>query len=1329
MWFGTDAGLCRWDGYRFKTFNRYTTGLWGDRPRIMLRDGRGRFWIFYTDQPAEYGTVWDVKGWDVFDPATERMAPRSEWLPGHLSVLPTDLIQGAALSSGDIVLLTRDRRLLRYHTDEGTWSEHTGLPEYVRPTNCIEVRPDVIAFVSRTRPGEPHQFIQLHAGKGQQISAVRPEGRFRFVRHLEGVHGEGMCYLGLMQTEDTFRLYRHLPDGTLQIDTVLGAYFQRRFAGKNSDQYAPELPLSPMVFHHGMYWLFTSVQYTTVTSDGEQASYLHERIPDLRYTQHQYMDHQGRMWVSTEFGIYIIKARNTRFSTSLTKTTDNDAYNPVRGIGQDATGRVWVASDGREQAWWLQVERGRITSSKAIGNRLGSLPTFTTMWHEPDTTTIVQVKANGSELQSYDDRIGRSRLLRQYDELQRNTSYYRAENGSLWYGTDDGRVYERRTDGSERVLKLSEASGHLYIYQFVPRPGGLLWCITDAGIFEIESSTLQVSSHYHAQAEPPYRLPADRILYLHQDQDEVGTYWLGTARGLLRWRPAEGTQRLYTRSDGLSSDFISAVYGDGLGHLWLASEYGIMRFRKADGHVDTWLEEDGISHNEFNRMSHAQLEDGTILFGGLRGVTAFYPPDFTTDTTESIAPLVLTGYLAYSDTARAVIDQLARLRSEGRIELQHNAPPVRVSFSLLDYTDTRRQLYAYRLRGLDDTWLYQSEPYVRLARLPYGDYTLEVRGQTADGRWSADVLRLPVSVSRPLYLRPWFLLSMATLLVGVAGLILVLRNRRLRRQQILLENQVAERTATVRQQADALSRQTDELRKLEAVKSRFFANISHELRTPLTLILGPLHRVSRILTHSTENLESVGLLDTATRNARHLLRLVNEILDLSKLEQGRMTLDPVLVEVHHLLHQIAQGFSEAAKQRGVRLVVDLNTSSELTLLLDAPKLSHIINNLLGNALRFTSAGDEVCLQLEWVEGHLSVTVGDTGSGVHPDDLPHIFDRYYQSQHSGSRGGAAGIGLAYCRELAGLMGGNIQVESAWKEGTTFIVSVPAPAATGVPTVIPDSPSIPVASSDALDVASSIPTADAEAATLLIVEDNPDLRDYLAQVLSGYHVLTAPNGQVALEVLERARTTDRPVQLVLSDLMMPVLDGLELLETVKANDHFRGMPFVMLTARAGVRSKLKALRIGVDDYLLKPFEEEELQLRISRLLERVPMRKITTVSDEEEAELVRHSQPQMDWLAEMEAYALDHVSDTTLTLTRMAQDNHISERQLQRRLKQLTGLSGGQYLREVRLQHARDLLLSGTYITVKEVAAAVGFRDAAYFSRAYRKRFGVLPSGEK
>ncbi|GHB62205.1 hypothetical protein GCM10007390_14960 [Persicitalea jodogahamensis] len=523
----------------------------------------------------------------------------------------------------------------------------------------------------------------------------------------------------------------------------------------------------------------------------------------------------------------------------------------------------------------------------------------------------------------------------------------------------------------------------------------------------------------------------------------------------------------------------------------------------------------------------------------------------------------------------------------------------------------------------------------------------------------------------------------------------------------------------------------NQLESLDLAKSRFFANISHELRTPLTLIAGP---IATLMRENQLSEKHTTLLKIANRSVRQLESMVKEILDLRKLEMGKMPLDLEATRLKAFFEVHLDQFQSLGQWKKIHYSHEVRVPSGTVADLDQEKCRQVLYNLLSNAFKFTPANGKVRVEVELQGEELLLRVKDTGPGIAPDDLPHIFDHFFQtSQKDRSLAGGTGIGLALCHEYTRLMNGAIRVESKPDEGTVFFISWPVDVSskqpsTPVPLYVP-----PVEAgceghaSLGEPVIEPYPTdpATGPRPTILVVEDNPGLREYIGLILSEkYLVLFAEHGAAALEKIKHGKPA---IDLILSDLMMPVMDGYQLLERLKSGDATRHIPVIMLTARVELADRLHALRIGVDDYLTKPFDEEELVVRIENLLKNQSTRRQEVfVENKEIGDEFQLAEADQKWLENFETYIRTNLESGLLDIPSLSETFAMSESTLLRQLKRLTGLSPSKYLQEIRLNEARLLLESGTPVSVAVLASRVGYKNAGSFARSFKKRFGKLPS---
>lgn len=895
-----------------------------------------------------------------------------------------------------------------------------------------------------------------------------------------------------------------------------------------------------------------------------------------------------------------------------------------------------------------------------------------------------------------------------------------APDGKLWIVTEQGKLYWY-DDQSKRwqalVRRDSRFSAPVQAKDVLADSGNLWVTTADKGLLRLSLSgqryqAIQFGSPIGNQA-------IYSLLGLEHDPTRPHLLWIGSYQGLICLNKKTLRYQRFTTEEGLPNNTIYSVVPDRQGYLWLSTNKGLCRFHPIRHTVLNLNTADGLPGDEFNRFHHLKLPDGRLAFGGIKGWITFDPALIREDKSEPVVALTefkinnrsVDQYSIYSPLA-APVNKLTELS----VPFDQNY--LTFGFAALRTPQPNRVTYRYQLLGYDKEWTVGSQLTANYTKLPPGSYTLRVNAANAAGRWSSHVKELAIRIQPPVWASGWAY-GLYALLAGSALVGFVRFRVRLDRE---------------RQERLVRERQTNELRQLDQAKTRFFANVSHELRTPLSLILGPLSSLlsNRQLTDRDEY-----LVQTAQRNTRHLLALVNELLDFTKLEAGKMALHPQPVPLKSLINRLIATFDPQAQQKDIELTSDAQLADNLILELDERKFWQVLTNLLANALKFTPAGGTVHVTVQYVASQLRVSVSDTGRGIPPSDLPHIFERYFQTKQADAPiEGGTGIGLAFCQELVRLMQGSIWVDSRWGEGSTFVFLIPATESRRVnagdtllttnpdPAALTDTPAL----SNGVKPAAQTPLTD----TVLVVEDNPDLRTYLTMILSpSLTVQTVENGQLALDVLD---SLAQPPALIISDIMMPVMNGFQLLEALKAHDTYRRIPVVMLTARAELADKLRALRTGVDDYLLKPFDEDELLVRVTTLLRN--QRERTTplppeFTDDSDGEATPMTVPAMSgddnrWLERLEELTTAQLDNYNLTVDQLADELAMSRRTFYRTIKRLTGLTPTQYLTEARFRQARLLLETRQVSSVKQVAYRVGFRQVSHFAQTYQQRFGKQPT---
>ncbi|MBF9220249.1 two-component regulator propeller domain-containing protein [Hymenobacter ruricola] len=1049
------------------------------------------------------------------------------------------------------------------------------------------------------------------------------------------------------------------------------------------------------------------------------------------------VDREGSLWAAFDDGVnqYLTDERFAHFTTA-----DGLPVNPVTALSQVRPDELWVGTE-RDIARLPLAASGPQPPARPL-----LIPARTGRGHyvlslAPDSHGGMWVGTLGEGAWRYDLRTGR------WDSYDRNVeglagqyvaSMTEDRRGRMWLVTHRrGVTVYDPADKSFRTFRAGQngLTSNNFWQVYRDRAGRLWLASDDAGLISVDTD----HDTFRRVDGESGNLTVGSI-----SEDRRGHLWLGPiGQTLLRYEPASGRLHTYGLELGLHSINPYFVQCDSAGRVWVGTNLGIDVLDTKTNTVRSYAPADGFLGGETDQNAVLLTSNGQVWMGTVGGLMLYNPRHVPR---ASVPPLTrLTGLRV----------NLRDTTLQAGLTLPYHLNGVSVDFQGVSLARPGSVRYQYRLRGLGDAWASPGEgTSATFANLPPGPYTFEVRATNGEGGWSKPAA-FSFTIEAPWWRRWWAWLLYASAL----GLVLYVVRRRTRLQ----ERERAER----RLERQALGH----LQEMDRVKTDFFTNISHELRTPLTLILGPAELLAE-QAPDTLSRQRGGLV---LGQARKLLALINQLLDLSKLDAGALRLHPTAGDAGQLVRHALASFEDLAASRGIALRLEAPIGF-VPLVFDAVKLDEVLTNLLANALRFTPVGGQVTLRLASgpatvaaPAGTVELAVQDTGPGIATEHLMHLFDRFYQggSEPAGPGAGAArqgtGIGLALVRELVALHGGTVEVSSAPGQGACFVVKLPRgvlvadPAAPAPPPSTPPK-LVPPAALELPDGTFATPVAPtepasapaAEAALVLIIEDSDEVRAFIAEALApaGYRLLLAPDGAAGL-ALARAEVPD----LIVSDVMMPGLSGYEVCQALKTDAATSHIPVVLLTARSSADDRLEGLEMGANAYLPKPFRPRELLAQLRSLLslsQQNRARFALLAAPEEGAEpadrapaegrltaplpnqLAVHAAavaalPSLDqaFLEKFDAAVLAHLSDETYGVDQLGQELGLSRTQLHRKLKALTGQAPGEYLRNTRLLRALALLQAKVG-TVAEVAYQVGYGSPAHFSTAFSRQFGYAPS---
>ena len=1023
-------------------------------------------------------------------------------------------------------------------------------------------------------------------------------------------------------------------------------------------------------------------------------------------------DRQGNIWVGMwDGGLNVLFARPGLFDQYQYRPGQPNSLlaSQVSAVSADQTGNVWLGSrrglthlNRKTDTYTHFVHREGDPSSLA-GNDITSIRQITSkslmvsMWNKG--TDIVDSKT-GKVLKRL-TQFQNERLL-SFMPVNAHKAYIATNKSALW--EIDLHTWEIRQVSTFPKTKLSFTA-------MTEGPDSTIWLGTfDEGLLEWQPKT--GTARFHHTTLRVGGLYDGHITCLFKDRRQA--LWIGTLGGLHRYNGSSKKFEIISTDNGLPNDAIMSIQQDKTGSLWIATNNGLCQISETGKVMRTYRKEDGLSGDDFTERAASQGSDGTLFWGGKHGLTVFNP--YRANFVSPSFPVYLTGMKLFNRPVvpGAADSPLARDLPETRsVTLRHNQSVITFDFAAVLFQMHRNVHYAYRLDGFEEAWNFVgTKSSATYTNLDPGTYELLVKASTSDDFKDASETKLQIIVMPPWYRTYWAYMLYAAL---VAGLLMLIRWMIQIREGYKTELRIEHI-------------ETEKARELDRLRSGFFTNISHEFRTPLTLILTPLEQFLSDLSPDPRR----PWFQTMHQNANRLLRLINQLLDLSKLESGLLRPEISQQDIMDFVRRVVGSFEQIAIRQHIELEVHTSIN-HFSAFFDPDILEKVLYNLIANSLKYTPAGGSVKITCHLVNTEespvLLLEVKDTGIGIAAEHLSHIFDRFYQinGQHQVKKAGT-GIGLALTRELIELHRGNILVDSLPGSGATFTVKLPvyerAFPIEWLSNTPPESENTTDRAGTWLETTSEESQgteAGRSKQLVLIVEDHDDLRRYLSDCFNrDYRVLQASNGREALEQAEK-----EVPDLIVSDWIMPDMDGVQLCQAIKSNEKTSHVPLILLTSKSSTESKIQGLGVGADDYVTKPFNVDILRTRAKNLIQsRLQLRaKYSRMLFLQPSDIPIESAEEQ-FIKKVLSLIETNMSDPDFDIQRLERELGMSNTQFYRKLKALTGKGGNELIRSIRLERARQFL-GGGGLQIAEVAYRVGFNDSNYFIRAFKKEFGVSP----
>ncbi|MBB3696852.1 response regulator [Flammeovirga yaeyamensis] len=1043
-----------------------------------------------------------------------------------------------------------------------------------------------------------------------------------------------------------------------------------------------------------------------------------------------YEDKTGIIWIGTVGGG--IKKYNPRLKKFRHIQREDEegslSYNKVRSVYEDTLNRLWVGTEGGGLNYLSADNKDYENGFKHISLEVDKRSQNTVYDINEFRNNLIlgvgyPLKIVAKSIDQA-DKIGQNLRGNSITPPFLTNSVFITEtegDSVIWLGSYGGGLIRGiiQEDGNLDWQRIKIARKEAYkdpievVRNILVDKKGNVWVGTNQGLLFISKSQKHLENPqcklFSSLKDDDQSLSYNYILPLFEASN--GEIWIGTMGGGLNIITPQSSindlkfEHLSTQN-GLPSNVIKAILEDDYGNLWVSSNKGLSKISLDDRRVKNFDVSDGLQDNEFGELTAIKRRNGELIFGGVNGINVFYPHEIVDDKT--IADLVFTDLKVLNKEVNTneefesnnILEK--SIRYTDHIVLNSSQNSFAVRFAYLHYASPNKNKYLYKLEGYDKDWITSDamQREAKYTNLSAGTYKLLVKASNGDHIWNPKPIELSIEILPPLWLTWWAKLFYVIVVIGIVYFFSIYTVINARKKS----------------QLEMVKFEHEKLEDLSQLKLQFFTNISHELRTPLTLINTPVEQLIK-RGKSLSEYDREKSYQLIHKNIQHLMRLVNQLLDFRKVEQGKMSLHLTRGNWSTFAEQVYFSFKEFAEQTNITLNYRAS-DDKIFGLLDTDKVEKILYNLLSNAFKFTNEG-EISMSVTQENEFVKITLEDTGIGIPKEQIKFLFDRFYQVEKlKNAKHRGTGIGLAFTKSLVDLHHGEITVDSKVNKGTIFTLTFPLDDMMYSHDHIEESAKeaeTPILEDDEMMETST-------KAKILVIDDNFSIREMMKDLLKDtYDVYLADNGKNGLDLAKKIMPN-----LIISDIMMPEMDGYELTQRIREDNHICHLPIILLTAKKSEESKLKGYEYGVDAYVTKPFNSEVLLARILTLIEnrKNQQNRFRVDIDIQPSEITFTSLDEK-FLNRLVKIVEDNISDSEFTVEKLAMEYGVTTLRLNQKLKALTGQTAKGFIRNIRLKRAAQLLKLGRF-NVSDVTYEVGFNDLKYFRNCFKKEFGLLPS---
>ncbi|WP_242521391.1 two-component regulator propeller domain-containing protein [Tamlana sp. s12] len=1050
----------------------------------------------------------------------------------------------------------------------------------------------------------------------------------------------------------------------------------------------------------------------------EFKKFYHDNVPNNINVEDLLVDSKNRLWIATYGdGIFLINHETQEAKNFKANKSNPFAihYNDMLCLFEDKTGVVWYGSDGTGANYYdehlikfniltnnqvphdINVDMVRCINTDALNNvwigtsgkgltcfnlKNLSYKTFTENNSTLSSNRIISLNDFDHELWIGHQVNGlnilnNSGVFINYPELSKHTIWriLAETKDRRWLCTESGIVLFDKNLGILKTYNQSNSSLPINnVRAIVKENDSIIWAGTDnAGVYRINTKTDEIKEVKQLH----YKI---KTLFIKN-----GVLWIGSnGSGLIKYNIKENTLITYKKEDGLPNNVVYGILEGTSDDLWLSTNNGLSRFStsKSNGAFENFSADDGLQGSEFNTGAYFKSEDGTLFFGGLEGINWFKPNELTYN---KVKPKTIISSFEVFSKNREMTNNL---------ELKHNENTISFTFSSLHFSSPERSTFKYKLENHDENWVISKNfNLAHYTNLPPNTYTFKVISSNYDGVWNESPAKYTFKINKPWYLSVYAIIFYNIIFILLSYLVYYLAKVRWHmKMQLQFENT-----------------ETNRLKKLDEYKTKLYTNISHEIRTPLTLILGPITNQLNKAELAPKDKKELNLVK---QNANRLLNLVDQMLNLSMIDSGQIKLKVAQGNLGLLLKQIANAFQYHANKNDLKIVSKIHNLNDVWY--DSDMIEKICSNLLSNAIKYATKKTDIIFEANRQDSFLVLSVINSSEQIGEKDLSLLFQRFYQNNEMSD---GVGVGLALVRDLVNLSKGTIVANSLGNNRIQFTVSLPINKE-----AFNESDFV---CSETTPKNSIIPNikhkeTSEDTALILVVEDDIDILEFTTSIFKNeYQISKASNGQ---EAFQKAIKTNPDI--IISDIMMPIKNGIDLCESIKNNPATSHIPVVLLTAKVGEQHEIEGLKTGADAYITKPFNSDKLKIIIRNLLEnrkQVHKHFSETLSispklavSSTESEFLKHLQEVID----------TNVTNPEFNSEMFASKMALSRTQLHRKLKAITNTSTSEFIRLQRLKIAKELLKQSD-VTVAEVGYQAGFNTPSYFIKCFKEVYACTP----